>query len=81
MSEVPLHTYQYGRHVQGSLGHKKQPTHPRTTIGPWALSYCRVLGGDIFSQARYLCMHTLVFGALVLCIKPTSSLPEPQIPS
>ena len=30
--------------LQGYLAHKKQPP-PRTTIGPWAYSYCRVLGG------------------------------------
>ena len=31
--------------LQGYLAHKKCPPPPRTTIGPWAYAYCRVLGG------------------------------------
>ena len=27
----------------------------RTSIGPWAWAYCRVLGGGCFFRARYLC--------------------------
>ena len=34
--------------VQGYLAHRKTPTPLRTTIGPWAYSYCRVPGGRYF---------------------------------
>ena len=32
-----------------------EPPPPRTTIGPWEQSYCRVLGGRVFLWARYPC--------------------------
>ena len=41
-----------------ALAHKKQPSPPRATIGPWAYSYCRVLGGAL----------TLVFLSPVLLL-------------
>ena len=34
--------------LQGYLAHKKHLPPPRTTIGPWAYSYCSVLGGRCF---------------------------------
>ena len=34
--------------LQGYLAHKKQPPPPRTTMGPWVKTYCRVLGGGCF---------------------------------
>jgi len=58
MSEVPLYNKNNmwasrcadacprGERIQGYLAHKK--THPpRTTIGPQAYAYCRVLGGGV----------------------------------
>ena len=34
--------------IQGYLADKKQPAPPRTTVGPSAWSYCRVLGVGLF---------------------------------
>ena len=39
-----------------SLMRKRPP--PRTTIGPWAWAYCRVLGGCVFMRARCPCTQT-----------------------
>jgi len=36
-------------HMQGYLAHAKTPNPPRTTLGPEALAYDRVLGGCAFS--------------------------------
>ena len=33
---------------------------PRTTIGPWAWSYCRILMGGSFLRASYPCRSTLL---------------------
>ena len=41
--------------VQEYLTHKKTPPPPRTTIGPQAQPYCRVIGGCGFLWARYPC--------------------------
>ena len=41
-----------GQLVHGYLAHKKQPHPPRATIGPWAKSYGRVLGGRCFFMSE-----------------------------
>ena len=35
--------------MQGNLAHQKRPL-PRTSIGPWAWSYCRVLRDGVFYE-------------------------------
>jgi hypothetical protein len=37
-------TLQQPPHLQECLAHKKPPPPPRTTVGPWASAYCRMLG-------------------------------------
>jgi len=44
--------------LQGYLAHKEQPPPPRTTIGPWAYSYCRVLGERFVGYGLAPAVHT-----------------------
>jgi len=43
--------------AQGYLAHKKPPPPPRTIIGPWAQSYCRVLGRGGFGNLEVEFLH------------------------
>ena len=51
---LPLHLV-LGNYRGTSPIRHTQP--PRITINPWEQGYCRVLGGCVFSWARYPCMH------------------------
>ena len=59
---VELGTWYFGA-VRVRLGTsllRNLPPHPRTTIGLWAQSYCRVLRGGGFLLARYPCTRRLL---------------------
>ena len=53
----------YSKHLQGYLAQKKQHFPPRATVGPYAESYGRDIGGCGFLRARYPCTRNLEPGS------------------